>query len=458
MDQGCLPTDWKQANIVPLHKKDDKSKVSNYRPISLTSITSKLLEHIVHSNIINFLEDHSILSNIQHGFRKNRSCESQLITTIRDFANCLNNKQQVDAILLDFSKAFDKVDHLRLLQKLHKYGIRNNLHQWISSFLLGRQQTVLVEGKSSNSAPVASGVPQGTVLGPLLFLIYINDIDANLSKNTKLRLFADDSFLYRTIKSPSDSIQLQKDLEMLQIWEKHNKTEFHPDKCKVIRFTNKIKFIHSKYKIHNIVLEEQNSAKYLGVTLNKNLSWNDHCHSICKKASSTLAFIQRNLHSCPSNVKETCYKTLVRPILEYGCSVWDPHHKYQIEMLEKIQKRAARFVTNNYTLKEGNTKKNMLTLGWQPLSERRAKTKVLNLYKALNGSVFIPTDDLKVLTSRTRSGEYLSIPHSSVDSHLFSFYPNTIRLWNSIPTTIKATSSPDSFKASIQHLTLRSAY
>ena len=142
LDQGTVPKDWKQANIVPLHKKGDKSVVLNYRPISLTPITSKLLEHIVHSNIITFLDNESILNNVQHGFRKNRSCKTQLITTTRDFANCLNNKKQIDTVLLDFSKAFDKVDHTKLSDKLHAYGIRNNLHQWVSSFLLGRQPAV----------------------------------------------------------------------------------------------------------------------------------------------------------------------------------------------------------------------------------------------------------------------------------------------------------------------------
>ena len=322
------------------------------------------------------------------------------------------------------------------------------------------QQCVLVEGHSSNPAPVASGVPQGTVLGPLLFLISINDINSNLSKNTFIRLFADDCLLYRIIETPSDSHQLQKDLETLQLWERENKMEFHPDKCQLIRFTNKIKFIPFKYKIHNTILEEVRSAKYLGVTLSKNLSWNDHCLSISKKANSTLAFIQRNLHNCPSNVKETCYKSLVRPILENASSVWDPHQKTDIEMLEKIQKRAARFVTGNYTLKEGNTKINMQRLCWHPLEERRAQAKVLNLYKAMNGTIHIPLEDISQISSRTRSGSkaHLAVPHSSVDAHLYSYYPNTIRLWNSIPVPIKSTSSLDNFKSSINYITFRSKY
>ena len=176
LDQGIVPQDWTEANVVPLFKKGDKSRAENYRPISLTSISCKLLEHVVHSNIINFLEKFEVLSEAQHGFRKFRSCISQLTITVNDFADCLKNKEQIDAILLDFSKAFDKVDHHGLLLKLEHLGIRNSLLKWIRSFLIGRTQKVLVEGMASTSKSVLPGVPQRTVLGPLFFLIYINDI------------------------------------------------------------------------------------------------------------------------------------------------------------------------------------------------------------------------------------------------------------------------------------------
>ena len=174
------------------------------------------------------LDHFKFLNNSQHGFRQKRSCETQLITTLNDFTNCLNNKQQIDAILLDFSKAFDKVDHEGLLLKLNHIGISNNLLSWIRSFLIGRSQQVLVEGTKSSPKPVVSDIPQGTVLGHLLSLIYINDISNGLSPGTEIRLFADDSLLYRKIKSKEDSILLQKDLDQLQKWEAIWKMEFHP--------------------------------------------------------------------------------------------------------------------------------------------------------------------------------------------------------------------------------------
>ena len=213
---------------MPLLKKGDKCKAENYRPISLTSLSCKLLEHVVHSNIMRFLDKFDVLDDAQHGFRKKRSCISQLINVIDNFAVCLKNKEQIDAILLDFSKAFDKVDHRALLLKLEHLGIRHNLLKWIESFLIGRSQKVLVEGMASSPRPVRSGVPQGTVLGPLFFLIYINDISKGLSEGTKIKLFADDSLLYRTIKTSNDSAILQKDLDHLQLWEKNGRWNSTP--------------------------------------------------------------------------------------------------------------------------------------------------------------------------------------------------------------------------------------
>ena len=459
LDQGALPDDWKDACIVPLFKKGDRSKAENYRPVSLTSISSKLLEHIVHSNIMDHLDKFGFLNDAQHGFRQKRSCETQLITTLNDFSDCLNNKEQIDAILLDFSKAFDKVDHEGLLLKLEHAGINGNLLLWIRSFLIGINQKVMVEGAVSESRPVISGVPQGTVLGPLLFLIYINDIDNKISSGTKIRLFADDSLLYRTIKTDEDSAILQNDLNQLQEWEKTWKMEFHPHKCQLIRITNKVKPISNNYAIHNITLQETASAKYLGIFIDNKLKWKEQYNYIIKKANNIIAFLQRNINSCPASVKSQCFQTLVRPVLEYGCAVWDPHHQIDIERIEKVQKRAARFATGNYVREEGNTKINMEILQWKPLEERRAIIKLNLLFKANHNEIHLPTNPLIRNMSRTRRGHTnYAIPSSSVDSHLYSFYPNVIRLWNSLPTSCKSQNSTDAFKQCLDKITIRSAH
>ena len=283
LDQGILPTDWKVANIVPLFKKGNKSLPENYRPISLTCLTCKILEHVVFSSVMSHFEKYNVLDDAQHGFRKKRSTISQLVITVNDFASTLRDQKQTDAILLDFSKAFDKVDHEGLLSKLDHLGINGPLLKWARSFLVGREQRVVVEGMESTPSKVLSGVPQGTVLGPLFFLIYINDISKGLSEGTKIRLFADDSLLYRTIESPSDAAILQKDLNTLQLWEKKWKMEFHPGKCQLLRITNKNEPIKPTYFIHDTPISETDSAKYLGVVIDNKLKWTKQYSNLIKK-------------------------------------------------------------------------------------------------------------------------------------------------------------------------------
>ena len=216
LHQGQIPTPWKQAHVAPVHKKNNRHDPANFRPISLTSVTCKLIEHIIYSQIINHLDSNGILTDRQFGFRKRHSCETQLLITVQDLAQGLRDKQQIDAVILDFSKTFDKVSHRHLLLKLEHYGVRGPTLYWIGDFLTNRTQRVMIEGTLSEAAPVTSGVPQGSVLGPLLFLCYINDLPACVSSH--IRLFADDCLLYRTINAQHDTVILQEDLNILQQW------------------------------------------------------------------------------------------------------------------------------------------------------------------------------------------------------------------------------------------------
>ena len=240
LNTGDLPAEWTLANVAPIFKKGSKLQAVNYRPVSLTCISCKLFEHIVCKHILGLLEDHEILTDLQHGFRSGRSCETQLITTFHDIASAYNKKgSQIDIAVLDFSKAFDTVPHDGLLSKLKHYGIDDKIWLWISNFL---KQRVVVDGIQSDLVTVDSGVPQGTVLGPILFLLHINDLPSVIS--SKVRLFADDCLVYREIKNRQDQIALQKDLNLLENWGSKWGMRFNAAKCNIMRMSRKQTHFH----------------------------------------------------------------------------------------------------------------------------------------------------------------------------------------------------------------------
>ena len=439
---------------MPIFKKGDRSKPENYRPVSLTSITCKTLEHIVSSTIMSHMDSHYILTDAQHGFRKRRSCETQLLLTIQDLASSIDTMEQTDVILLDFSKAFDKVPHHRLLSKIEFYGVRNNLNKWVTSFLQGRSQQVHLDGISSTQVPVESGVPQGSVLGPLLFLLYINDLPNYVSPESTARLFADDCVLYRKIKSEEEAKALQKDLDGLQRWESDWLMEFHPQKCQILHITKKRKPIKVPYKIHGHTLEEVDSAKYLGINIHKTLSWNLHINTVTKKANNTRSFLQRNIKQCPRNTKELCYNTLVRPLMEYAAVIWDPYTEANIRKLEMVQRKSARMIFSDYR-RTSSVSPMIQQLQWPTLRERRAQAKVTMMYRITHQLVDVPLTYLTPITSLRGHGLNYNIPFARTQCYQRSFFPDTIRLWNSLPYTTVCCPSIDSFKKEVLSTTLR---
>ncbi|KAK3094514.1 hypothetical protein FSP39_002723, partial [Pinctada imbricata] len=449
LNAGCVPEDWKMAYIVPIFKKGDKSKAANYRPVSLTAICSKVMEHILHSCIMDHFERNSILTDAQHGFRSKRSCETQLIATIQDLASGLSEGNQIDAILLDFAKAFDKVPHRRLIHKLNYYGVQGPTLSWIESFLSGRKQHVLTEGAISSEADVESGVPQGTVMGPLLFLAFINDLPTVV--NSPVRPFADDCLIYRTIRSVSDTTTLQEDLTSLERWEKTWQMAFHPEKCTTIHITRKRNPIRASNHLHGHTLDDVPGGKYLGVYISQDLSWRDHINLTTAKAHRSVGFLRRNLRSCPQQVKAQAYTTLVRPVLEYASTVWDPYQTQQIQQLENVQRQAARFATGNYYSRDPGCVTSMLhQLDWEPLAHRRARNRVIMLYKITHHIVEVPVHHLIHLSNtRTRGSSANNIRHIStrVDVYKYSFLPATIRLWNNIPPSVRGSPSLNTFRS-----------
>ena len=300
-------------------------------------------------------------------------------------------------------------------------------------------------------------MPQGTVLGPLLFLIFINDLPECVSSH--IRLFADDALLYRTIQAADDINILEKDLESLQAWERRWLMSFNASKCEVLRVSNKRKNIigASPYSIHGTPLRTVEEAKYLGVTIHKNLSWKSHIHNICKKGNSTLGFIRRNLRKCPSKIKEQAYNTYVRPTLEYSSTVWDPHVKGLISQIDMVQRRAARFVLSNYNQRDSVTL--MLEgLGWRTLHERRAQSKVIMLYKIVHGLVAVPVSPPYLYKSSdyTRGHHFKFMQqHCRIRVYQNSFFPSVVGLWNALPPSTLLATSVEAFRHHVTDLTLR---
>ena len=391
-----------------------------------------------------YFDNHKLLSQFQHGFRSGHSCETQLINFTQELYNNTEHGQQTDVIVMDFSKAFDKVGHIRLLYKLQNLGVNPQIINWVKSFLSNRSQKVAVDGYLSSELPVLSGVPQGSVLGPCLFLVYINDLPDSVKCNA--RMFADDTIVYLTINSISDSLSLQQDLLSLESWERAWSMEFNPDKCEVLRIFRKKNPVIYPYKLHNVALKTCETAKYLGVTISKDLNWSKHIDNITSKATCSLRFIQRNVKTDNKKVKIAAYNTYVRPQLEYCSSIWHPWQKTLTNKVESVQRSAARYVMSDYNYTSSVTQM-LKILGWNTLHYRRLQTSLIMFYRIRSQTVAVDQSHL----ISTRNLNYL-IPMSHTQYFSNSYFPRTIRLWNSLPTYVKSSPSLSIFRDGGQHV------
>ena len=325
---------------------------------------------------------------------------------------------------MDFSKAFDKVGHDRLLTKLEHYGITGLTDTWIRQFLTGRRQRVVLDGEHSDQVAVTSGVPQGSVLVPCLFLLYINDLAEDLE--SVVSLLADDTIAYLTIDSQSDTDHLQRHLDRLAHREVLWQMEFHPEKCQVLRVSKKHKPSYcGSYTLHGQLLEIVDHAKYLGVTIQGDLRWDTHVTNITNKANFTLAVLKRNARVPSKCIKAAAYKALVRPHFEYCSTVWDPSTKHLSKKIEMVQRRSARWVCNSYRTGPNSTgPTEMLNdLDWPPLQTRRQNARLSLLYKMANNLVHMSS--LSLLTSYP----YLTKKHAHPCIHASGPYSKQIILF-----------------------------
>ena len=451
-----LPSDWKHALITPIPKSNESSIVSNYRPISILSILSKVLERHIHYQVLQHLHTNRPLALSQYGFLKGRSTTGALVSAIDEWQKILDSGFDVCAIFFDLRKAFDSVPHSILLEKLAEMNLDLHLLRWIANYLCLRTQAVGVKGVTSNSQAVVSGVPQGSVLGPLLFLIYIDGICGVKVSDGTLILFADDLLLYRPIKSAKDFELLQHDVSAIANWVSNNFLCFNTQKCKQMLVSRK-RFpstAATPISIDGKELELVSEYKYLGVWITNDLSWSKQIEEMCKKGNKQIGFIYRRFYQhCSADTLKHLYTTLVRPHLEYAVPVWDPHLVKHKDAIERVQKFALKVCNKDWN----SSYSDLLTqANLPPLAQRRLELKLSFLYQLVNnlshGNHELSFRAMPV-NVRNNNPYLLSRPSCRTCHYDSSFFPHTVSVWNTLPMSILSSMSLSSFKRAVnKHL------
>ena len=410
-----------------------------------------MLEHILCTHIRGHLDRHQALSPLNHGFRSRHSCETQLLLTTHDLLKERDRGKQVDVAVLDFSKAFDTVPHKRLMGKLEQFGICGEVHRWIAAFLMNRKQSVVVDGLRSEEVDVLSGVPQGTVLGPLLFLLHINDLPDVIHPDTRCRLFADDCLLYRTIESSADQITLQQDLPALEQWASDWGMSFNASKCHIMNIHRGKSCSTFMYELCDTFLTTVANEKYLGVLISEDLSWDAHITKTVISANQKLGFLKRNLKGCPTNLRKMAYLTTVRPTLEYASVIWDPHLVKHKTLLESVQRKAARWIMADFRRTSSVTAM-LQDLQLPTLENRRKDCRLTLMYKILNEEVAVPMHELD-LARNPRASRGLAtqdkfvVPRCTTTELQQHFVARTVPEWNRLPQSTTSADSVSSFKS-----------
>jgi ribonucleases P/MRP protein subunit RPP40 len=404
-----------------------------------------VLESIIRDNIIEHLIQNNLVSNKQYGFFKGRSTVTQLIKILDKWTDYLENGGQVDVIYTDLEKAFDKVSHAHLINKLKYYKFNHQLLEWINSFLTKRSQRVRINESFSHWVKVLSGIPQGSVLGPLLFLLYINDLASLDNFSSELFLFADDAKLFRYISKQSDTMDLQKDLNVMYEWLSDSLLMLNVSKCKVVSYGRNVLF-DSQYTIGNENVEKVNIIKDLGVTFDKSLKFKEHILEKINKAYSVIGLIKRNFIYISEISFCMLYKAMVRSHLEYAVSVWCPYRKEDILRVEKVQMRATKLVVSvkNLPYKERLQKLKLPTLKYRRLRGDMIEVyKIINLKYDVNTTVALET----CKDSKTRGNRHkLNLNHCHYDLRKHFFTNRVVAIWNSLPDNVVDVNSINIFK------------
>jgi hypothetical protein len=391
------------------------------------------MESIIHDHITNHCKENKILNEAQHGFRVKHSTITNLIEMLNDITKEIDKKNNIDLITIDFSKAFDTISHNKLIFKLQKYGVVGKTLIWIKEFLSNRSFKVCINMQHSVHFPVESSVPQGTKLGPLMFILFANDL-VKLFKFAKVKMYADDISLYATINSNADRIKFQNELNELCQWASQWGLQINFDKCKVIHFG-----CHNNmfdYQLDNNIIMHSYCEKILGVLVDCNLSFSDHIFNCVKKASKMCNIILTNLQYCNNNVLVQLFKCYVRPILEYGSIIFSPHCIYLVDTIEHVQRN---FTKRLRGLQNVSYIDRLQICNLESLELRRIHNDIIFVYKILNGHVIANVDlnTSHVVNLCTRGNCWKLYKYRfNLDVRKFFFTCRVINMWNSLTNDI----------------------
>ena len=455
---SSFPDEWKIARVVPLYKNGQRNIPGNYRPISVLPAISKIMERILHDQLYNYLTKFDLFSDTQFGFRKFHSTASALLDCTNDWYINLDRKMFNLVVLIDLKKAFDTVDHQILLSKLELYGIKGQALNLLKSYLTNRKQKCQIKNVFSSERLIKCGVPQGSILGPLLFLLFINDLPHCLSK-TKPRLFADDTNLTASANSVTDlEAAVNSDLENLRKWLIANKLSLNVAKTEFIiigskSMTKNISNPHPNVFIENKQIKQVYECKTLGVKIDQHLSWKGNTDEIRKKVSAGISAIRRIKPFVDQETLILIYNAIVRPYFDCCCELWDVFSEAQSKRLQKLQNRAARIILNVNNDVEHTIA--LRTLGWEPLRTERKKAKAKIMYKLLNKMG--PKSLTNLFSYKSEKTNYhlrdissgLCLPKPRTNNMKNSFMYDGAQLWNCIPKEIRESKSLSSFRKKI---------